>query len=71
VARYLGDRKGRLERLAKTVEEALGGGLDSTAAETIGGSEPVEVARGRLGDHPLLVLSRGRVVGILTAFDLL
>lgn len=71
LARFLGERKGRLDRLAMSVGRALDDGLGHEAARVIEADTPVSAAREQLEDRPFLVRSEDRILGIVTAFDLL
>jgi CBS domain-containing protein len=72
VARSLGTGK-RKEALASTLEEALANrSVEISAATVIFPSETVETALAKCDGRPLLVADGvGRLVGILTSFDLL
>jgi len=63
----------RRRRLARPVKDALASrALGFHPATTVRADAPVAEIVTRMGDHPVLVQSsRGDVVGILTAFDLL
>ena len=70
--RFLDEKSAsRHERLLMSVQQALDSGLESTRAELIPSEADLVTAREKLGDHPLLVEDGGRVIGIVTAFDLL
>jgi hypothetical protein len=71
LARFLGERKGRLDRLAMSVGRALDDGLGHEAAKVIDADTPVSAARQQLEYRPFLVRSEDRILGIVTAFDLL
>lgn len=78
LARYLrtGDAKARKDRLNTKLSDAVAGpgGLGLEPAGACSPEEPVDAVAGRIGDQPLLVIEPGgsdRLLGILTAFDLL
>jgi hypothetical protein len=55
-----------------SLEKAINEGLQSSTAVTCGLDDPLHVVVERMKDEPCLVLSKDRrLVGIITAFDLL
>jgi CBS domain-containing protein len=62
----------RGKRLAMTLEDALRAGLKLDPADRCAPQDEIATVVGRLADRPMLVTSpEGRLIGILTAFDLL
>ncbi len=73
IARYLGGMNSRRsERLAQPVGKAIQDlGLETYEAKILSPDTPIEKARQNMGDRPFLILSGRRLVGIITAFDML
>lgn len=72
MARFLRvEWKERKKRLRMSVAEALETGLTCSPADVLAPEMPADEAVGRLGDQPVLVMDGPRLLGILTAFDLL
>lgn len=72
VVAYLRSTSGnRKKRLLEPLGDALSGGLVATDAVTCGLEEPIEKLARSMRDAPCLVLSNKRLVGLVTAFDLL
>lgn len=71
LAVFLGETDNRVERIATSIDDARHMGLETTKAVIVDADTPVSEALRRMGTQPLLVGARGRVVGIVTAFDLL
>lgn len=64
--------KDRQTRLLMTLEEALGEGLRPAKANVSDMEEPIENIAATMGNTPRLIVdSEGRLLGLLTAFDLL
>lgn len=61
----------RRKRMLLTLEEALAEGLLSTPAEQCGLNTPIEKLAKLMRNAPWLVFSDRRLVGLITAFDLL
>lgn len=74
LARYLSGRDEpgtRLRQLAESIADAIDNDLETSEAEYLDAFTAIEDAREAFGAHPRLVREGDRVVGIITAFDLL
>lgn len=61
----------RKKRMLMTLGEALDKGLKPTKAQQCGLDEPIEKLAKTMGHAPVLVFVDNRIVGLVTAFDLL
>lgn len=68
---YLHRVESRSNALGQTLANALDQGLGSEIATFVDATSTISGASNLIGERPLLVQSDGRVVGIVTAFDML
>jgi CBS-domain-containing membrane protein len=74
LARFLGPvgGEGRLDRLGAQIGHVIQSGeLETAEARTVRPEMSVFEVISRMGDHPLLVTDGDRLLGIITAFDVL
>jgi CBS-domain-containing membrane protein len=71
LAVFLADPELRAELLSCKIDEAISKGLNTSPIVSVDASTKVAEIRTDLGPAPLLVVSDGRVIGLVTAFDVL